>query len=397
MEITLYNIQGFRGHFTYVIDDLITIINSKHNGVGKTTLFDCLRFLCDSTQVDKEEQEFFLNLDEPEGMFSVKKNGVLHGFAFQRNKPPVFFRQVDGEEVERSDTNFETASQDIGILRVNGSLLNIFSKEVNLFSSSNTAQNYQLVKEITTHQQTEEMLKLLESSIEYNKNQLSNLQAERRNAEHLTKSIPYYYCVKEVEDLLNNDFYSQFESFCDESLIIIDSLKEVPDLNFNSNIEEFEAVWESLNRLQATDFIVPNVSLLDDIIEVSEVLERMQPSIEGDLSVDVLENLLVVSDSLNNLIPATETLDLDVSVLESLDLVLDQFNKMNVVDEIDVSSSLPSQLANVCIKLGEMITACNQEERFTRLAEESKKSIASTRVQCPIREEVYLINGKCIY
>lgn len=397
MEITLYNIQGFRGHFTYVIDDLITIINSKHNGVGKTTLFDCLRFLCDSTQVDKEEQEFFLNLDEPEGMFSVNKNGVLHGFAFQRNKPPVFFRQVDGEEVERSDTNFETASQDIGILRVNGSLLNIFSKEVNLFSSSNTAQNYQLVKEITTHQQTEEMLKLLESSIEYNKNQLSNLQAERRNAEHLTKSIPYYYCVKEVEDLLNNDFYSQFESFCDESLIIIDSLKEVPDLNFNSNIEEFEAVWESLNRLQATDFIVPNVSLLDDIIEVSEVLERMQPSIESDLSVDVLENLLVVSDSLNNLIPATETLDLDVSVLESLDLVLDQFNKMNVVDEIDVSSSLPSQLANVCIKLGEMITACNQEERFTRLAEESKKSIASTRVQCPIREEVYLINGKCIY
>ena len=397
MEITLYNIQGFRGHFTYVIDDLITIINSKHNGVGKTTLFDCLRFLCDSTQVDKEEQEFFLNLDEPEGMFSVKKNGVLHGFAFQRNKPPVFFRQVDGEEVERSDSNFETASQDIGILRVNGSLLNIFSKEVNLFSSSNTAQNYQLVKEITTHQQTEEMLKLLESSIEYNKNQLSNLQAERRNAEHLTKSIPYYYCVKEVEDLLNNDFYSQFESFCDESLIIIDSLKEVPDLNFNSNIEEFEAVWESLNRLQSTDFIVPNVSLLDDIIEVSEVLERMQPSIEADLSVDVLENLLVVSDSLNNLIPATETLDLDVSVLESLDLVLDQFNKMNVVDEIDVSSSLPSQLANVCIKLGEMITACNQEERFTRLAEESKKSIASTRVQCPIREEVYLINGKCIY
>lgn len=397
MEITLYNIQGFRGHFTYVIDDLITIINSKHNGVGKTTLFDCLRFLCDSTQVDKEEQEFFLNLDEPEGMFSVKKNGVMHGFAFQRNKPPVFFRQIDGEEVERSDTNFETASQDIGILRVNGSLLNIFSKEVNLFSSSNTAQNYQLVKEITTHQQTEEMLRLLESSIEYNKNQLSNLQAERRNAEHLAKSIPYYYCVKEVEDLLNNDFYAQFESLCDESLIIIDSLKEVPDLNFNSNIEEFEAVWESLNRLQATDFIVPNVSLLDDIIEVSEVLERMQPSIEVDLSVDVLENLLDVCESLDNLIPSVQTLDLDVSVLESLDLVLEQFNKVSIVEEIDVSSSLPSQLANVCIKLGEMITACNQEERFTRLAEESKKSIASTRVQCPIREEVYLINGKCIY
>lgn len=397
MEITLYNIQGFRGHFTYVIDDLITIINSKHNGVGKTTLFDCLRFLCDSTQVDKEEQEFFLNLDEPEGMFSVKKNGVMHGFAFQRNKPPVFFRQIDGEEVERSDTNFETASQDIGILRVNGSLLNIFSKEVNLFSSSNTAQNYQLVKEITTHQQTEEMLRLLESSIEYNKNQLSNLQAERRNAEHLAKSIPYYYCVKEVEDLLNNDFYAQFESLCDESLIIIGSLKEVPDLNFNSNIEEFEVVWESLNRLQATDFIVPNVSLLDDIIEVSEVLERMQPSIEADLSVDVLENLLDVCESLDNLIPSVQTLDLDVSVLESLDLVLEQFNKVNIVEEIDVSSSLPSQLANVCIKLGEMITACNQEERFTRLAEESKKSIASTRVQCPIREEVYLINGKCIY
>lgn len=397
MEICLYNIQGFRGNYTYVIDDLITIINSKHNGVGKTTLFDCLRFLCDSTQVDKDEQEYFLNLEEQEAMFSVKKNGVTYGFAFQKGRPPVFFRQVEGEELERSDYNFPTASQDIGVLKINDSLINIFSKEVNLFSGSNSAQNYKLVKELTTHQQTEEMLSLLVESINYNQEQATLLRAEKRDADARVQSIPYYYFVDKVEELLTNPFYEEFEDFCDETLTLLERIQEVPEMSFNSKVEEFLEVENSLGRLQLTEFVVPDVTLLENVQEVAECLERLQPCLEVDLDITSLENLVMVSEGLDKLVVSSEESGLNVKPLEQLEIVLSELNNIRVEPEIEVSSILPSTLANVCMKLGEMITACNQEARFTRLATETRASVAGTRVSCPIREEVYLIDGKCVY
>lgn len=397
MEITLYNIQGFRGHFQYTIDDLITIINSKHNGVGKTTLFDCLRFLVDESQVDKEERTFFLNLEEEEGVFSIKKDGVLHGFAMYKGRPHLFFRQVDGEEVETSPTNFPNVGQDIGVLHVNGSLLNIFSKEVNLFSSSDSAQNYKLVKEITTHQPTENMLSLIQESIEFNSQEMSQLRLLLREAMVKVESTPYYFAVDEAEKLLKDPFYEDFEDTLSAMLVCLTKIKEVPELNFNSDLEYFIATQESLDRLQATEFDVPNPEVLERVLEVVDLLDRLQPVEEVNLDIAPLENLISVSESLAQLVPSKVETHFNIEVLERLDLVADQLSKIEIVPEIQVSSNLPSQLSSVCIKLGEMITACNQEARFNKLVEDNRANVAGTRVQCPIREEVYLINGKCVY
>ena len=397
MEISLYNIQGFRGYFIYTIDDLITIINSKQNGVGKTTLFDCLRFLVDKEQVDKEEHQFFLNLEEEEGMFSVKKDGVTHGFALKKGNPPVFFKQVEGEEVESSSDNFPNVGQDIGILHINDSLLNIFSKEVNLFSSSNSAQNYQLVKEITTHQPTQEMMSLIEQSIAFNSQEMTNLRNLYNQAKIRVESTPYYYQLDLAEELMNNPFYQSFESHLNEIYLTLSNLKEVPELNFNSDIEELLAVQESLNRLQPSDFNPPNAETLEQVQAVIDSLDRVQVINELNLNVNPLEQLVLVSESLEKLVPSTEEIPLNIEVLEQLDLVVAQMNKVHVVPSIDVSSTLPMQLSQICIKLGEMTTASNQEARFLKLATDSRANIAGARVQCPIREEVYLINGKCVY
>lgn len=397
MDIQLYNIQGFRGEHRYTIDDYVTIINSKHNGVGKTTLYDCIRFLCDSTQVDKEEQEFFLNLNETEGLFSVTRNGITHGFILIRNKPPVFYRQFEGDEVERNSENFTTASQDIGILAVNGALLNIFSKEVNLFSGSGGGKNYQLVKEITTHQQTEEMLELLERSVNINQTELSNLRAEKRGVDAQLEAMPYFLYVDQLEALLADEFYEDLETFSEVVLESIGKLKEVEKLNFNSSIEELFRVEDSLNLIQCTDFTVPSIKPLEDIAELTEVLDRLQPTVIYDLNTEPLDLLLALEDSFNKIVPSGMTVIPEVAPLEILDNLNQQLSKFQAVETLEVSSSLPSLLSNICIKLGQMTTACNQEARANKLIASSKKGLEHKRVGCPIREEVYLIDGKCVY
>lgn len=397
MEICLYNIQGFRGEYKYSIDDFITIINSKHNGVGKTTLYDCLRFLADSTKVDKEEQEFFLNLNEQEGLFSVSRKGVTHGFILQRGRPPVFYRQYEEEEIERQYENFVTAAQDIGILCINGAMINIFSKEVNLFSSSNTAQNYQLVKEITTHYQTEEMLHLLERSIEISKSDLNSLRAEKRGIDMQVETIPYYQYVDDLENLLNNDFYTDLETFLLQVEEKLDKLQEEEKYNFNSKVEKLFTVTELLEKIQPTDFNPPSIEPLNKLLKLQDLVERLQPSTELNLSIKVVEKLDKISEVLNNIVPNIDYTPLNLTPIERMQSVLDQLDKVITHEPVSVSSTLPTKLANICIKLGEMATLVNQENQFSKMAEQHKESLAKTRIQCPIREEVYLIEGKCCY
>lgn len=397
MIVRFYNIQGFRGDYEYKIDDFVTIINSKHNGVGKTTLFDCLRFLCDSTQVDKEEQAFFLNLNETEGLFSVTVKEVTHGFVLYKDSPPVFFRHVDGEELERSSENFVTASQDVGILAINDALLNIFSKEVDLFSSSHSGKNYQLVKEITTHQQTEETLDLLERSININQAELSNLRAEKRGIDAQVQAAPYYFYVDQLEALLNNNFYEDVEATLDSTLESLAKIKEVEDLNFNTGLAHLFRLEDSLYNMQPTDFEVPSAKPLESVIELSESLDRMQVIDSVELPVKPLEAIMAISESLDKLTPTSESIELNLKPIEQLNSLMQQLNSIQPDYNLQVSSKLPGLLSSICVKLGQMTTACNQEIMFNRLIQDRRSKLSSKRVCCPIREEVYLINGKCVY
>ncbi|MFF2798161.1 ATP-binding protein [Lysinibacillus xylanilyticus] len=397
MEIEFYNIQGFRGHYKYSIDDAVTIINSKHNGVGKTTLYDCLKFLCDADQVDKEEQEFFLNLNENEGLFSASRDGVKYGFIFYTGKPVIFFRQFDEEEPEYSSENFPTASQDVGVLVVNGAILNIFSKEVNLFSGSHAGKNYQLVAELTTHQETEAMLELIQRSIDINQSDLSNLPAEKRGLDLQVESLPYYLYVDELEDLLNNDFYENLETVLEGALEKAEKLGEVPVLDFNSSIEEFVTLEDVLSRMQPTDFIVPNVEVLEYVDEMSEMVERLQPVELFDLKAEPLELLISLSETLDKLVPQTAVGSLETQPLEVMDSLLTQLDKLQDDYRVEVSSQLPMMLSELCVKLGQMNTSLNQEITFNKLASDNRAILGNTKVNCPIRQEVYLIDGKCVY
>lgn len=399
MDILLYNIQGFRGEHRYSIDDYVTIINSKHNGVGKTTLYDCLKFLCDSTQVDKEEQEFFLNLNEEQGLFAVTKNDVTYGFILVKGKPTVFYRQYgdDPEDIERSSENFLTTPQDIGILAVNGALLNIFSKEVNLFSSSSGTKDYQLVKEITTHQQTEEMLELLERSIVINQSELTTLRAEKRGIDAQIQSMPYFFYVNQLEELLADSSYEDIELALITVGESLSKLKEVEDLNFNSSIEHLLKFQTSLNLLQDTNFTPPAITPLDMLEDCIIYLDRIQPSSDPHLDVDLLGAILDMTDILDRVVPCRTTVSLPVEPLELLEELVARVNAVGVSEVVAVDSKLPLMLSDICIKLGQMIYNCSREVTFTNLAEKERKGLQGMRVPCPIREEVYLIEGKCVY
>lgn len=397
MEITLYNIQGFRGKHQYTLDDHVTIINSKENGVGKTTLYDCLKMLSDSTIMDKEEQNYFLNLNEKEGMFSVYKNGVTNGFIIMKGTPPMFFRQYDGEEIERSGESFPTAASDIGILRINDTLLNIFSKEVDLFSTSDGRKNYQLVKEITTHQETEEMLELVSRSINVNKQDLDLLRAERKGIQSQLDNLLYFPATEQLEELLNDTVYEEFEVFAESFNKVMDKLSEVETYNFNSGIVEIVKMQETLDRLQHTEYEVLDAELLRDLLELTNCLDRIQTPISTSVKINPLEQVTKMCETLGFLKVTPKELNVPISALEGVVKTLESIKVLRPKESVTVDANLPYTLSKICIALGQMNTNHNRAESYERIVTENRKRVQSVRVDCPIRKEVYLIDGRCSY
>lgn len=398
MQITLENIQGFEGHHSYEINDLVTIINSKHNGVGKTTLFDCLRFLCNENLVDKDEREFFLNLNTESGLFSVKVSDVTHGFAFMKGQPPLFFRIIDGEDMERSDTNFPGVGADIGILQINGSLLNIFSKEVNLFSGSNVKENYQLIKEITTHEETEEALELMTRSEEINKQSLNQLRMEKKLVDSQVSNLSYYSNVIEMEEMLDNKFYVEFEDLLEYSLTLLSSLHQTGNIEVDSAILDYaDTINDKINELMPVDNFSLNLEPLDKLETTLDLVDLLHSIEEMELQTTPLEKLEQVITLVSSLEETSEVESLDLTSILQMESVINAIDAIQEVVELDVDINIVHKVSEVCVTLAQMITNDNKLEYHTTQLSRLRESVASVRVACPIREEVYLVNGHCNY
>lgn len=396
-NVYLYNIQGFRGEYTYDLDDDLMIINSVNNGVGKTTLYDCLRFTCDYTIFDKEERSFFLNLNETEGVFGFTNEGIMHGFRVTKHNPPIFFKKVEGEELQTSYDNFPNAAQDMGILMINKMLLNICGKDLNLFSSSAGAQNYQLVKTITTHQPTEEALELLQRSINVNEQALVKLRADKKAVELQKSSLSFYLNIPELEELLNDDSYETMETVFSEIGLSLGRLQPVSTFNFNSSIENILELSEDLERLQHTDYIKLDVTPVEKMETLTQKLEALHDFNQINTSSKTLESVLQVSEALNSL----HVTDVDTSMhSQTVQSMLDLYIKMHTLQSSlneTFNPEMLNRLLSVYIRLTEMRSNVQEEKVKTQQASSLKQEVSEYRVDCPIRKEVYLVNGICHY
>lgn len=403
-QVYLYNIQGFRGEYTYDLDDDFIVINSVNNGVGKTTLFDCLRFTCDYTLFDGEERDFFLNLNELEGVFAFTNDGVMHGFKLskptlmaKKQNPPLFFKKVEGEDMQTSYENFPNAAQDMGILMINKMLLNICGKDLNLFSSTGGAQNYQLVKTITTHQPTEEALELLVRSVNINEQSLTKLRADKKAVELQKSSLSFYLNIDELEELLNDDSYEDMETVFSEIGFSLNRLQPVAPLNFNSSIENIFELAEDLERLQHTDYLKLDITPIEKMDTLTQKLEMLHNFNQIDVNSKTLESVLGVKEALDSL----HVTDIDNSMQsQTVQAMLDLYIKMHTLQPSlneRFNAEMLNRLLSVYIRLTDMRGNVQEEKVKTQQANSLKQGITEHRVECPIRREVYLVNGICHY
>lgn len=396
MYVHLRNIQGFRGIHEYSIDDFINIINSKHNGVGKTTLYDCLRFLCDSKTIEKEEHQYFLNLKETTGEFSVTVGDVTHGFLVQFGGNPIFYRQYEGEEQEISSENIFGVAQDIGILMINGTIINIFSKELNLFSSSSAAKDYQLVKAVTTHAPTETVLDLLGSTLEYNKGEVSQLTHELSIAKAKVENVPYYLNLKEMESLLNDQTYENLEESLDRVKSGLIMMRPVKPLAVNSKFSRLLDVQTILERLRPAYRDVPKTKPLEELLRVQESVDRLRENTEY-ISAQSLDNIVRLGESIDKLEVADKISNASFQSLENLVNIQENLQRLRGTETISANIASLHTLLSIRDKVRSMINATRESKENTDKATKLKSGLQDVKVECPIRKEVYLVDGICHY
>lgn len=396
MKVSLYNVQGFRGYFSYEIDDFVTVINSKHNGVGKTTLYDCLRFLCDTKQLDKEEHKYLLNIKESRGEFSVTVNDVTHGFILDHNSPPIFFRQYDGEERELSNYNIPGVDQDIGVLIINSGIINIISKELNLFSSSAASKDYQLVKAVTTHEETERVLDLLNSSMEYNKLEVASLKQDLALAKAKVTNVPYYLDLDKMESLLNDPRYETLENTLLRVQTKVGAMRPITQLNVNSKFEGLYNVKSLVDRLMPVQIGIPNPAPLTNLSNLRTAVGRLKSSYIPP-NANSLDRVYELGKSIFKLNKTNMPSSVSSKPLEQLIDLYKLTRKLGVTETITANTVALNSLVSVRGKISTMLDATRINKENLEQAKILKDNLSDKKVPCPIRKEVYLVDGICHY
>lgn len=422
--VQMLNIQGFRGQHTYNIEDALTVINSVNNGVGKTTLFDCIRMTCDSKLFDKEELSFFLNLHETVGVFTFYNDGITHGFQVERGKPVIFVRREDGEEIEFSYDNFPNAAQDMGILMINGKLLNIFGKDLNLFSSSAGNSNYELVKTITTHAETENALSTIDSSLDLNSQILARIKYDLSVHRTQMGSLIFYPNVEELSELLKDESYEIAETNLQTAIEALKTLNAVDKVNVSYSLEYMLSFLDSLNSLEEVDNFyldtepldrmvtlkesldaieevkalnIKNTSSLDKTLETQELLQNLNSVDSLDVNTESMDKLGSLLDASTLIEPIEKSANLPIDTLELINEVKEHLDSLEPIGIVNTNESCINSMYELYSGLSSMLLRLGEDRRLSSKLSESKSLISSLQIDCPIRKEVFLVDGICVY
>jgi len=366
MQVYLKNIQGFRGDFTYTIEPGLNVITSKFNGTGKTTFFECLKFLHNPSSLDKISRKFLLNKNEQKGVFMITVEECQFGFILEGDSFSLVSKLKNEEVFTYSQTPHPLLSEYTQVFVKDASFINVCDRFLNLFSSSHTAYNHELVNSFLTSRSLEKS------------NELINLEkdAAQKNYEYLLSNFNYY------SDLLNSSQnYQHIKEFeealeCEDLIVLYEELDNILQCLKRCNIQKpiidtkySKAFLELSNILGAIRKRTPLVdyNLIDKFTDVLPLLQQLKPQ-HRPLVVDAAGELLTLYEMTTKLQKSSPT-----------------------VETVAVSEF--ATLYELLIQIE------SNETRFATLQkgiDTEKKKIKSFEHPCPVKGTVYIVGGECL-
>ena len=280
MHIYVENIQGFRGKFVYTLEEGLNVITSVFNGTGKTTFYECLKFLHNPAVLDKMNRKFLLNKNENKGVFMITLDDCQFGFILERvgeGKNSIvnynLVSKLKNDEVfTYSQMPNPSISEYTEVFERDSIFINVCDRFMNLFSSSKTAYNHELVNAFLTNESLE----------------LSN---ERVGIELITAQQDYNYAIENYNHYNNLLKSSAHFDHADKFELLLDCEFE---------IQVYEHLDEILQSLKRCNNILPeiNINTLSYLYDIYNILIKIR---QGNklYSYDMIEIFLTLTDSLN--------------------------------------------------------------------------------------------------
>jgi hypothetical protein len=393
-KVKMRNIEGFRGEYSFAVEDGLNVIIAKYNGAGKTTFFDCIKVLCDKNFVASDEIKYMLNIDSTECDFSVEVDGDTFGF-FYNGKHLVYYRCYAGSVREVSQYPFEDIAQRLGIFIVDGSAVNICDRFIDFLSGSKSSDFSALYK-LMQNKELDELESLIFQSIgecnkEYEKAYAVFEQANRRlyNMPHYPQSEEYrsaldsidyetkYYMLNVLQKQIDR-YKAATPKIAETQLVYISELVIVCDYRFIKHLDvencielmnfvlHFSDMLNSCNIIKCIEITSINIINISNIYEYTA-----HCSLHGD----------VIDSSSLELYGGTRCLIQEYKVSKKIDSILYKCLQKLIVLYADVTT----MLKNDC-------TLDEEQSLITGL----KVELTPYQFSCPMGREVYLINGKCL-
>jgi len=300
--------------------------------------------------------------------------------------------KLKGEEVfTHSQRAHPLLSDYTQVFEKDSSFINVCDRFMNLFSSSNTSYNHDLVNAFLTHETLEKSSELIQMELESSQKNYSYVLDNYNHYNELLKSSQFFEhieefskaldCEDEIELYEDLDVILQCLRRCNGVLPIIDISTE----QILRNIYDILCSLKQKTSIIDTDMLV-SVMLMNDIVT------NLQPTFPS-IDTSNIEYLININDSITALQEVKQEIDTnDIELLLELYPILDSI--VPAAGEID--ASLIDLLFTLYINLYKL--ALNEEKHGNHQREINKlsASIEGFKYECPIKGTVYVIGGECL-
>ena len=433
MIVTIRNIQGFHGEHIFEIKNGITMISAKFNGTGKTTFFDCLRALTVPHTLSKEDKEFLVTFNKSKGLFTIEIDGDKYGFECDR-KDLIFFRQLDGDMLEKSIEPFEDGKSFVNVFEHEGVPINICDRFSNLFSGSHGAFNNSLLESLLKDAKLERFLEITEEDLKESQRELVSLQERRDSLIREIKSTQHYSKLKKFQGILDDENLVITYNALKDIFFGLDSFCETEGEVSSEGLLEFSELYETLKSIEITpvpiymeEALIPLCNLQEEmeawkcVATVDKCLEVILPILEDIIQwgsyecispeLEVLLNLQESLQSWEEITFVSTELILVANVLETLlgiqmvtevQSLLSDFT--DLLEDLIVVETLGRKLDtsnleiffSIMDSLGEIKDNLDSLEESRNLAKVCENTLLKYKYECPIKGMVYIVGGECV-
>ena len=366
MDVYIKNIQGFQGDFTYSIKPGLNVITSMYNGTGKTTFFECLKFLHNPDGFDKTNRRYLLNKNENQGIFIITIDDNHFGFILTEDKYELISK-LKGEQVF---TNSLTPHPNIGeyteVFFKNNSFINVCDRFLNLFSSSNTNHNHELVNAFLTCDTFEQADDLIMQEVMKLQTINDNNEKNLIYYTEMLKTIPNFQHLNEFENALDATELIEFYDSLENIHLCLEKCNVMCDEISEEFMVDLYGIYILVNALKQ-QFRGVDSCYIEDIYELYTVLITMQ-DIYPDVLIKELEDIYVVAGVIDG---------------------IDKENPIIDYDDLCDFNLLSKLLVELHINLKKM-------EKYQKYKEEELSKIKTFEYKCPVMGTVYIVGGECL-